>query len=61
MLFWILSAYMYQLWMELISTGTKGWNFVCFCKNQQFLLLVGMKEYWAVEIHEFPDLQIENG
>ena len=43
--------------MGLISTGMKGWNFMHFCKNQWFLQLVGMKEYWAVEIHEFPNLQ----
>ena len=51
---------MYWLWMGLISTGTKGWKFIHFCKNQQFLLLMGTKEYWAVEIHELFDLQIEN-
>ena len=52
---------MYQVWTGLISTGMKGWNFMRFCKNQWFWLLVGMKEYWVVEIREFPDLQIENG
>ena len=46
--------------MELISTGMRGWKFVRFCKNQWFLVYVHTKEYWAVEIHEFPDLQVEN-